>query len=98
MNKVSVAQLYKLTRLEIFVWSVSRHFFVNLFMHSPERYLNGQITVTLLPKHLKRHQRLHFTPLRETMSRFHHFYMAVPALGVRWGAKDVIKINGQIVF
>ena len=68
MTKVSVAQLNKLTRLEIFVWSVSRHCFVNLFMHSPERYLNGQMAVTSRPKHLKRDQSLHFTPLSETMS------------------------------
>ena len=71
MNKVSVAQLYKLTRLEIFVWSVSRHFFVNLFMHSPERYLNGQMAVTLRPKHLKRDQ-------KRDDEYLHHFYMGVP--------------------
>ena len=71
MTKVSVAQLYKLTRLEIFVWSVSRHFLVNLFMHSPERYVNGQITVTLRPKHLKRGQ-------KRDDEYLHHFYMGVP--------------------
>ena len=43
-------------------------FFVNLFMHSPEQYLNGQMAVTSRPKHLKRDQSLHFTPLSERMS------------------------------
>ena len=57
-------------------------------MHSPERYLNGQITVTLRPKHLKREQ-------KRNDEYLHHFYTGV-APGM--GAKDVLKINGQIVF
>ena len=77
------------------MWSVSRHFFVNLFMHSPERYLNGQITMTLRPKHFKRDHSLHFTPLSETMSISITFIWEFPP---GWGAKDVLKINGQIVF
>ena len=72
-------------------------FFVNLFMHSPERYLNEQITMTLPPKHFKRDQSLHFTSLSETMSIPITFIWDFSP-GVRWGAKDVLKINGQIVF
>ena len=70
-------------------------FFVNLFMHSPERYLYRQVTVTLRPKHLTRDQSLHFTPLSETMSISITFIWEFPP---GWGAKDVLKINGQIVF
>ena len=40
-------------------------------MHSPERYLNGQMAVTLRPKNLKRDQ-------KRDDKYLHHFYMGVP--------------------
>ena len=51
--------------------------------------------MTLRPKHFKRDQSLHFTPLSETMSIPITFIWEFPP---GWGAKDVLKINGQIVF
>ena len=63
-------------------------FFVNLFMHSPERYLNGQMTVTYVPNTLSGTK-------SETMSISITFMWEFPP---GWGTKDVLKINGQIVF
>ena len=51
----------------------------------------------LRPKHFKRDQSLHFTPLSETMSIPITFIWESPP-EVRWGANDVLKLKGNLFF